>query len=247
MIHQTWKDTDVPPEWQKWADSWRIQHPGWGYRLWTDADNRAFLQEHYPWFLPVYDGYPEAIMRADAIRYFLLDHFGGLYVDLDFECLKPVTEILDGHDLVLGCEPDAHTRLLLARQRGFDRIVGNAFIASRPGHPFWAHVHRQMVATHKLPSTLDVTGPFFLTRAVESAPEPESITVLEAEVLYPEVSPYATELFGPQEADYDRAHAVHHWSGSWTYNTSGTPRISSTANGSRSGPARRCSRSPTAC
>lgn len=226
LIHQTWKDTDVPPEWQKWADSWRIQHPGWGYRLWTDADNRAFLQEHYPWFLPVYDGYPEAIMRADAIRYFLLDHFGGLYVDLDFECLKPVTEILDGHDLVLGCEPDAHTRLLLARQRGFDRIVGNAFIASRPGHPFWAHVHRQMVATHKLPSTLDVTGPFFLTRAVESAPEPESITVLEAEVLYPEVSPYATELFGPQEADYDRAHAVHHWSGSWTYNTSGTPRIS---------------------
>ncbi|MFE4924245.1 glycosyltransferase [Streptomyces sp. NPDC056661] len=226
MIHQTWKDTDVPPEWQKWADSWRIQHPGWGYRLWTDADNRAFLQEHYPWFLPVYDGYPEAIMRADAIRYFLLDHFGGLYVDLDFECLKPVTEILDGHDLVLGCEPDAHTRLLLARQRGFDRIVGNAFIASRPGHPFWAHVHRQMVATHKLPSTLDVTGPFFLTRAVESAPEPESITVLEAEVLYPEVSPYATELFGPQEADYDRAYAVHHWSGSWTYNASGTPRIS---------------------
>ena len=226
LIHQTWKDTDVPPEWQKWADSWRIQHPGWGYRLWTDADNRAFLQEHYPWFLPVYDGYPEAIMRADAIRYFLLDHFGGLYVDLDFECLKPVTEILDGHDLVLGCEPDAHTRLLLARQRGFDRIVGNAFIASRPGHPFWAHVHRQMVATHKLPSTLDVTGPFFLTRAVESAPEPESITVLDPEILYPEVSPYATELFGPQEADYDRAYAVHHWSGSWAYNTSGTPRIS---------------------
>ncbi|MFF3356491.1 glycosyltransferase [Streptomyces sp. NPDC002917] len=226
LIHQTWKDTDVPPEWQKWADSWRIHHPGWGYRLWTDADNRAFLQEHYPWFLPVYDGYPEAIMRADAIRYFLLDHFGGLYVDLDFECLKPVTEILGGHDLVLGCEPDAHTRLLLARRRGFDRIVGNAFIASRPGHPFWAHVHRRLVATHKLPSTLDVTGPFFLTRAIDSAPEPESITVLDPEVLYPEVSPYATEMFGPQEADYDRAYAVHHWSDSWAYNTSGTPRTS---------------------
>ncbi|MGW9136562.1 glycosyltransferase [Streptomyces sp. NPDC055681] len=226
MIHQTWKDTDVSPEWQKWADSWRIHHPGWGYRLWTDADNRAFLQEHYPWFLPVYDGYPEAIMRADAIRYFLLDHFGGLYVDLDFECLKPVTEILDGHDLVLGREPDAHTRLLLARRRGFDRIVGNAFIASRPGHPLWAHVHRRLVATHKLPSTLDVTGPFFLTRAIDSAPEPESITVLDPEVLYPEVSPYATEMFGPQEADYDRAYAVHHWSDSWAYNTSGTPRTS---------------------
>ncbi|MFJ3310980.1 glycosyltransferase [Streptomyces sp. NPDC086549] len=226
LIHQTWKDTDLPLEWQKWADSWRLHHPDWGYRLWTDADNRTFLQEHYPWFLPVYDGYPEVIMRADAIRYFLLDHFGGLYVDLDFECLHSVSGILEGRELVLGCEPDVHTRLLLARQRGFGRIVGNAFIASRPGHPFWAHVHRQLVSAHKLPSTLDATGPFFLTRAIDSAPEPDSITVLGPEVLYPKVSPYATELFGPQEADYDRACAVHHWSDSWACDTSGPPRMS---------------------
>ncbi|GKQ35293.1 glycosyltransferase [Streptomyces sp. A012304] len=215
LIHQTWKDTDVPAHWKEWAESWRRHHPGWGYRLWTDSDNRAFLQEHYPWFLPVYDGYPEPIMRADAIRYFLLDHFGGLYVDMDFECLRPVDAILDGRELVLGCEPHAHTRLLLARRRGLDRIVGNAFIASRPGHPFWAHVHRELVGAHRMPGALDVTGPFFLTRAVDSAPEPDTVTVLEPEVLYPEVSPYATELFGPQEADHGRAYAVHHWSGSW--------------------------------
>ncbi|MEW2258850.1 glycosyltransferase [Streptomyces sp. NPDC047869] len=226
LIHQTWKDTDVPPEWEAWADSWRRHHPGWGYRLWTDADNRAFLQEHYPWFLPVYDGYPEAIMRADAIRYFLLDHFGGLYVDLDFECLSPVGDILDGRELVLGREPEAHTGLLLARQRGFGRIVGNAFIASRPGHPFWAHVHRHLVGCHKSPSALDATGPFFLTRAVDSAPDPTSITVLDPEILYPEVSPYAAELFGPQKADYERAYAVHHWSGSWVADTPAGPRAS---------------------
>jgi hypothetical protein len=226
LIHQTWKDADVPLEWQKWAASWRRHHPDWGYRLWTDADNRAFLQEHYPWFLPVYDGYPEAIMRADAIRYFLLDHFGGLYVDMDFECLQSVSGILDGRDLVLGCEPEVHTRLLLARRRGFGRIVGNAFIASRPGHPFWAHVHRQLVSAHKLPSTLDATGPFFLTRAIDSAPASDSITVLGPKVLYPKVSPYATELFGPQEADYDRAYAVHHWSDSWACDTSTPPRMS---------------------
>jgi glycosyltransferase involved in cell wall biosynthesis len=226
LIHQTWKDSDVPPQWEAWADSWRRRHPGWGYRLWTDADNRAFLQEHYPWFLPVYDGYPEAIMRADAIRYFLLDHFGGLYVDMDFECLRPVDDILDGRELVLGCEPEAHTRLLLARQRGFARIVGNAFIASRPGHPFWAHVHRQLVGSHKAASALDATGPFFLTRAVDSVPDPASITVLGPEVLYPEVSPYAKELFGPQDADHDRAYAVHHWSGSWV---AGTPAARTSA------------------
>ena len=226
LIHQTWKDADVPPKWRAWADSWKRHNPGWEYRLWTDADNREFLEEHYPWFLPVYDGYPEPIMRADAIRYFLLDHFGGLYVDMDFECLKSVQDILAGRELVLGCEPEAHTRLLLARQRNLDRIVGNAFIASRPGHPFWAHAHRQLVAAHRMPSALDATGPFWLTRAVASAPDTDSITVLGSELLYPALSPYATELFGPREVDRDQAYAVHHWSGSWTPESSWTPRPS---------------------
>ncbi|MGP4004582.1 glycosyltransferase [Streptomyces sp. 8N706] len=224
LIHQTWKDADVPPKWKVWADSWRRHHPGWEYRLWTDADNREFLEEHYPWFLPIYDGYPEAIMRADAIRYFLLDHFGGLYVDMDFECLRPVQELLAGRELVLGCEPEAHTRLLLARQRGLDRVVGNAFIASRPGHPFWAHAHRQLVGAHRMPGTLDATGPFWLTRTIATHPEPDSITVLGPELLYPALSPYATELFGPQEVDRDRAYAMHHWSGSWATDSTWTPR-----------------------
>ncbi|MER5968502.1 glycosyltransferase [Streptomyces sp. NPDC002055] len=234
MIHQTWKDADVPAKWREWADSWRRHHPGWEYRLWTDTDNREFLEEHYPWFLSIYDGYPDGIMRADAIRYFLLDHFGGLYVDMDFECLRPVHDLLSGHELVLGREPEAHTRLLLARRGGLDRIVGNAFIASRPGHPFWAHAHRQLVAAHRMPGPLDATGPFWLTRALGSAPDsgtaPGSgtVTVLGPELLYPGLSPYATELFGPQEIDRDRAYALHHWSGSWATESAGPPRTTTT-------------------
>jgi mannosyltransferase OCH1-like enzyme len=69
-------------------------------QLWTDKKAREFianeyatphrLQEHqaltllrYPWFLETFDGYPYPIQRADAIRYFVLHHFGGIYIDLD--------------------------------------------------------------------------------------------------------------------------------------------------------------------
>jgi hypothetical protein len=41
------------------------------------------MAEEYPWFLETYDGYPFPIQRADAIRYFVLAHFGGTYLDLD--------------------------------------------------------------------------------------------------------------------------------------------------------------------
>lgn len=216
----------MPSRWGKWVNSWRRHHPGWYYRLWTDTDSRSFLVEHYPWFLPIYDGYPDPVMRSDAIRYFLLDHFGGVYVDLDVECLRPVGELLTGRQLVLGCEPSPHAGLPLARQRGLDRIVGNAFIASRPGHPFWAHAHRELVRTHRLPNALDVSGPYFLTQALTNAPEADSITVVGSELLYPKVSPYAAQLFAPQEVDLDRAYAVHHGAGSWAQDESWAPRSS---------------------
>ena len=37
----------------------------------------------YPWFLEDWDGYEFPIQRADAIRYFVLAHYGGIYIDLD--------------------------------------------------------------------------------------------------------------------------------------------------------------------
>jgi len=42
----------------------------------------------YPWFLETWDSYPFPIERADAIRYFALVHYGGIYIDLDDVRLK---------------------------------------------------------------------------------------------------------------------------------------------------------------
>lgn len=52
-------------------------------QLWTDKKAREFIANEYPWFLETFDGYPYPIQRADTIRYFVLHHFGGIYIDLD--------------------------------------------------------------------------------------------------------------------------------------------------------------------
>ena len=86
ILHQTWKDSEVPEVFSEYVASWRSCHPDWEYRLWTDELNREFIAAHYPWFLATYDRYPKPIQRADAVRYFILHKLGGLYVDLDFLC-----------------------------------------------------------------------------------------------------------------------------------------------------------------
>ncbi len=49
-------------------------------QLWTDDKSRDFIATEYPWFLDNFDSYPFPIQRADAIRYFVLAHFGGIYI-----------------------------------------------------------------------------------------------------------------------------------------------------------------------
>ena len=52
-------------------------------QLWTDAKSRELIATEYPWFLSTFDNYSQPIQRADAIRYFVLSRYGGVYIDLD--------------------------------------------------------------------------------------------------------------------------------------------------------------------
>ena len=219
IMHQTWKNTHIPAEWQRYQASWWQQHPQWTYRLWTDDDNRRFIHTHYAWFLPTYDAYPEAIMRVDAVRYFLLHHYGGVYVDLDFECIQPLASLLSHAALVLGVEPPEHTDMTLARERALDRIVCNALMASQPQHPFWEHVFTLLMQCRNEPGPLDATGPFFLTRAYESYAEKQQVRLLPSTLIYPvtKTECWAGKLESPgfRQQATQHAYALHHWSGSW--------------------------------
>ena len=68
-IHQTWKDK-VPPKQlfsARWRQALQTSNPGWRYRLWTDAENRALVATRYPWFLSIYDGYPTPIQVQHCV------------------------------------------------------------------------------------------------------------------------------------------------------------------------------------
>jgi mannosyltransferase OCH1-like enzyme len=67
----------------------KIRNANFEHFLWDDFDNRQFIADYYPWFLAIYHAYPREIYRADAVRYFFMYQFGGVYLDMDTECLEP--------------------------------------------------------------------------------------------------------------------------------------------------------------
>jgi mannosyltransferase OCH1-like enzyme len=37
ILHQTWKNTQIPSKFIKWIKTWLVNHPDWEYWLWTDS------------------------------------------------------------------------------------------------------------------------------------------------------------------------------------------------------------------
>ena len=170
-LHQTWKTHTPPLRFDEWRESWLIWNPILVAHIWDDAACRQFVFDHEPSLLPTYDAFPAHIMRVDTIRYVWMRHIGGIYADLDVECLRPM-----GHLHTTG----AH--LIMEKMGPANDTIGNACMASTPGDPFWAHVldmvkdrARRMLwswAKESFPerchSVLRITGPYMLTDALKS-------------------------------------------------------------------------------
>ncbi|KAF2715004.1 glycosyltransferase family 32 protein [Pleomassaria siparia CBS 279.74] len=94
IIHQTYINASIPAHWKGPQQTCLDLHPDYEYKLWTDKKSREFIATEYPWFLETFDGYDYPIQRADAIRYFVLHHFGGIYIDLDDGCNRSLDPLL---------------------------------------------------------------------------------------------------------------------------------------------------------
>ena len=68
IIHQTWKDENIPEMWRGAQRSCQKLHPHYKYVLWTDAMARELIADSYPELLSTFDAYPYNIERADVIR-----------------------------------------------------------------------------------------------------------------------------------------------------------------------------------
>ncbi|HEY8894747.1 MAG TPA: glycosyltransferase, partial [Niastella sp.] len=140
IIHQTWKTDELPYPFNLLADTWKELHPDHEYKLWTDTMIREFIEEHFPVFLAKYDRYPRHIQRIDAFRYFLLLKEGGMYIDIDFECLTNISVLLQNTSCVIGKEPQIHCDRFAQQM-----ILCNAFMASTPGNAFMEFVCQKMI------------------------------------------------------------------------------------------------------
>jgi mannosyltransferase OCH1-like enzyme len=221
IIHQTWKTESIPYDIydRRWVESWSRYHPHWLTVLWTDARLRELGRACYPTFETMFREDVPGIFLADFGRYMVLHRFGGLYVDLDYECLKSIEPLLEGRDFVTSYVDDTSLEL------------NNALIASVPNHPLtfsymtachtrWSDALRSGRVRELGPGP--ITGPVMMTEITNAAPDSVKAraTVHAARLLSPiswrkglsihrETLP--REIIDRVRDDYPDAYAATYW------------------------------------
>ena len=219
IIHQTWKTFDVPIELAHDFHSWKSHNPDWQFVGWDDLLLDDFVRKEYPQFEAIYNSYDHNINRVNLARYLLLKHYGGVFVDLDLECLKPIEPLLADHSLLFGREPETHAKHPAAVLFHMPRIVGTAFIAAIAGHPFWDHLLSMIPTFAAQRDPLEATGSIFLTAALASFSGKSEIAVAAPALLYPfdreQIWSGMASDFESRQLIAQQAYAIHRWLGTW--------------------------------
>lgn len=209
IIHQLWKNEDIPRRWTNAHESVKKYHPGWEYRLWTDAMMDDYVQRGHAGFYPVFAGMNRNIMRADVFRYILMRDIGGLYCDLDYEFLRPFD--YGDAQVVLSMEYEE-------RYGDSADQVANFVFASVPGHALWTDVLDELRANPPEARTQSdvcvATGPALLSRVFFANRERyDGVRVTDSPVLSPR------RVHGRYERKYylntGVTYGFHHGWGSW--------------------------------
>lgn len=146
IIHQTWKDKNVPQHFKEYMKTCQDLNPSYRYMFWTDDDIQQLIATHYSWFKNIYDSYPYKIQKVDSGRLFIMHHFGGVYLDIDIKCKVPLEKIREKADRDRAEPAD----IILART---DPIgITNNILMGKAKHPFYNFL------VHRLPAT---AGPRF--------------------------------------------------------------------------------------
>ncbi|MDR2980087.1 MAG: hypothetical protein LBV02_06590 [Bacteroidales bacterium] len=226
IIHQIWsgKHGPIPEKFAEFTETWKIHHPDWEYMLWDEDAMNRLTEEEYPQYKRLFDNLPFDIQRWDVARYLILLSRGGLYADMDYQCLKPFHNMLDQQTCCLGMEPASHFAMAAARHF----CIGNALMACISGHPFFQElvqaIFKQNLVYDERMNFLKwivaTTGPVIVTDTYFGYADRKSILLLSNTLVAPFSKMEAIDVIKDPEHERWRhkiknAMAIHYFTGTW--------------------------------
>jgi mannosyltransferase OCH1-like enzyme len=233
IIHIMWLGKKLPEEYRPYVISWRKFHPNWTILFWTDNPinydqgtkvvhtfdqlaqclasvkggesmviNTDQLQFENRAFYDRAQNYGE---KSDILKWEIVYRFGGVYVDTDFECLRPLDVFHHTYDFYTGIQP-LDTNMVQ---------LGAALYGAIPHHPILEACVKNIKNNQEIKQIIVKTGPIHFTKMFLALAGTTGLKdiAMPASYFYP--CGYEQKGLPQKEWRQPESYAIHHWAGSW--------------------------------
>ena len=187
VIHQIWFQgkRHIPQHLLYFHQSWKDMNPEYKMIVWDRPMierlvRKLSIETDNKWLYDLYHSYQKIIQRINIAKYVILYYHGGIYIDMDVQCLQPLSKLEALHsnpDLVLSTLVEHRIQKILlssVKHPLEDPIINNGIIMSCPKHPvlFQALIeaktkpYTNMKWISSMLYVFYTTGPLCLARAV---------------------------------------------------------------------------------
>ena len=187
-IIQTWKSSQLPPQYQKLVTTLKKKNPDCNYLFFNDQDIDTFIKNYFPQYWTIFQNFPYTIQKIDFFRYLAIYHYGGVYLDLDFEVYKSLHNLNNLSKCVFPLEFIRNSDTLLQKQ-GFQGLIGNYAFYAPKNHPFIKKIIDNIVSQRisiKLSECSDfrqfvyyTTGPVMVTQSYIDYSQKKNINIIQ--------------------------------------------------------------------
>ncbi|MDJ0390005.1 glycosyltransferase [Roseomonas sp. E05] len=206
-LHYVWVGGRLPDRYAGFIEGWRRLHPTWEVMAWNESN----IDFSHPLIAEALRNCKWAKV-ADIARMVAVHKYGGIYLDTDFELLKPLDPLTE----------EACFVALQGETQASD-LVANGVFGAEPGHWFVAETLRTLLSMRTIPFGLERPtryGPKLVTRLLwrhglrentVGGTRLKDILVLPAPVFFP----YPFEGTFTPDSIVAETLAIHHWEKSW--------------------------------
>lgn len=215
IIHFIWLGSKLPEKYIPIIVSWATKNPSCMIKIWIDSGLPEYDLPFDAVFINVQefefenrDMFEEEInygAKSDILRMAILEREGGIYADIDQECLQSFDALRHSFHFVIGIQP---------LDTNFVQL-GIGLIASVAHHPFLLYAIKSLQNNKNIKQIIVKTGPIFYTRCYIQCCGRTGLhdVALPASYFYP--CGYTQKGQSIEEWNKPEALAVHHWAGSW--------------------------------
>jgi mannosyltransferase OCH1-like enzyme len=153
IIHQIWFQgyDNLPEHLQAYHLSWKNKHPDYRIIVWDEHSIYDLIHNtKNEIIINLYFSYGKMIQKIDFAKYVILYIFGGIYIDMDVNCLNSLDNILlnNSYECILSKMPYNTVQRYLLTCIGYslsDDLINNGIMMTIPKHELFLFIIQEAI------------------------------------------------------------------------------------------------------